>query len=37
MSEPLQVKSIARPRSCIDVPGRAAGGSHCDDGFCQMS
>jgi hypothetical protein len=29
---PPQVKSMARPFSCIDVPGRAVGGEHADDG-----
>jgi hypothetical protein len=33
MSRPFDWKSMARPRSCIDVPGRAVGGVHCDAGI----
>jgi hypothetical protein len=29
---PLHVKSMARPCSWFDVPGRAVGGEHADDG-----
>ena len=34
---PLHVKSTARPCSCIDEPGRAVGGLHCDDGISSMA
>ena len=30
---PLYLKSMARPRSCIDRPGTAVGGVHCEAGF----
>ena len=33
MTEPPYVKSMARPRSCMDAPGRAVGGWHWFEGF----
>ncbi len=32
MREPLEVKSMANPCSCMDVPGRAVGGEQAEAG-----
>ena len=33
INDPPEVKSMALPCSCIERPGIAVGGLHCEDGF----
>jgi hypothetical protein len=33
MSAPSHEKSIAKPCSCMELPGRAVGGEHCEEGI----